>query len=155
MPTPTTAFPDVKTSFALALACLFCAGSLMAAPIASAAVSYEKESLAEYEKQLASGQVSAATINKYIRTLRITLKDGRHVLVKYPKHQEPATAAHLQAKGVPVSVLAPTAAREEAKLKHHKHKLRYIVGGILIVVIVVVAAVVLLVVRRRRQAAEE
>jgi hypothetical protein len=152
MTTQTTrAFPALKT-LALALA-LLCSASMLAVTPALAAVSYEKESLAEYEQQLAGGQISAVTINKFIRTLRITLKDGRHVLATYPKHGEPAVAAHLHAKGVPVTVLTPEVAQKEAKSKPVKHKLRYIAGGVLIVVIVIVGAV-LLIVRRRRLAAE-
>jgi hypothetical protein len=153
MTTQTRAFPAVKTALALALACLCCASLLALAPAARGAVSYEKESLAEYEQQLAGGQISEVTINKFIRSLRITLKDGRHVLATYPKHEEPTVAAKLKSKGVPVTVLTPEVAQREAKSKPVKHKLRYIAGGVLIVVILIVGAV-LLVFRRRRLAAE-
>jgi hypothetical protein len=146
------AFPVVKIAVALVLACLCCA-LVVAVPVAQGAVSYEKESLGEYEGQLAGGQIAAVTINKFIRTLRITLKDGRHVLATYPKHEEPAVAGKLKAKGVQVTVLTPEVAQAEAKSKPHKHKLRYIAGGILIVLILIVAAV-LLVLRRRRLAVE-
>ena len=148
----TTAFPAVKTAFALALACLCCALAVTV-PAAQGAVSYEKESLQEYEQQLAGGQISEVTINKFVRSLRVTLKDGRHVLARYAKHQEAAVAGKLKEKGVPVTVLTPEAAQQEAKSKPVKHKLRYIAGGILIVVILIVGAV-LLGFRRRRRAAE-
>jgi hypothetical protein len=153
MTTHSRAFPAVKTALTLAFACLCFAGSLVVATVAQGAVSYEKESLQEYEQQLAGGQISAVTINKFVRSLRITLKDGRHVLASYPKHEEPTVAAKLKSKGVPVTVLTPEAAQQEAKSKPVKHKLRYIAGGILIVVILIVGAV-LLVFRRRRLAAE-
>jgi hypothetical protein len=144
-----TAFPTVKAALALALACLSCASLLALAPIAHGAVSYEKETLKEYEQQLAGGQIAAVTINKYLRSLRITLKDGRHVLAKYPKHEEPKEAARLKEKGVPVTVLTPAVAQQEARNGPKHHKLRYIVGGAAIVVIVIAGAV-LLVYRRRR-----
>jgi hypothetical protein len=112
-------------------------------------VHYQKESLQEYEKQLAGGQIQAATFNKKVRSIHLTLKDGRHALVKYAKGQEPAYAAQLRAKGVPVTILQPAQAAKEAK-KPVKHKLRYIAGGILVVVVVVVGAVLLIDRKRKR-----
>jgi hypothetical protein len=142
---------------ALTMICLACACLMLAlgasASAAEPTVHYTKESLQEYEKQLAGGQIRAVTINKFLRSLRITLKDGRYVLATYPKHEEANTAAQLAAKHVPVTVLVPAAAQKEAKAKPVHHKLRYIAGGIVIVVIVVVGAV-LLVDRRRKMAAE-
>ena len=131
-----------------------CLALALLAPLASAegAVHYTKESLQEYEKQLSGAQIQDATFNKRVRSMRLTLKDGRHVLVKYAAHEEPKLAAELQAKGVPVTVLSPAVAAKEAK-KPVKHKLRYIAGGILIVVVVVIGAV-LLIDRKRKQAAE-
>ncbi|HXN39573.1 MAG TPA: hypothetical protein VN892_16160 [Solirubrobacteraceae bacterium] len=152
MTTHSRAFPTVKATLVLAIACLCCALTV-AVPMAQGAISYEKESLSEYEQQLAGGQIGAVTINKFIRSLRITLKDGRHVLATYPKHEEAAVAGKLKEKGVPVTVLTPEAAQKEAKSKPVKHKLRYIAGGVLIVVILIVGGV-LLVFRRRRLAAE-
>jgi hypothetical protein len=138
----------------VSLACLALAWLLQAAPsfAAESAVHFQKESIQEYEKQLAGAQIVEATFNKKVRSLHLTLKDGRHVLVKYGKGEEPKLAAALRAKGVPVKVLAPAAAAKEAK-KPVKHKLRYIAGGILVVVVVVVGAV-LLIDRRRKRAAE-
>jgi hypothetical protein len=153
MTTQTRAFPAVKTAPAIVLAWLCCASLLALAPAALGAVSYEKESFAEYEHQLASGQIAEVTINKYIRTLRVTLKDGRHVLAKYPKHEEPREAAKLKAKGVPFTVLTPEVAQKEAKNAPVHHKLRYIAGGIVIAVIVIVGAVLLIM--RRRRAVDE
>jgi hypothetical protein len=127
------------------LACLLSAGAL-ASPVAAAAaegsISYTHESFQQYQKQLAAGEITAATINKKVRSVHLTLKDGRHVLAKYAAHEEPKVVAALEAKRVPVSVLSKAAADKEAKKAVH-HKLRYIAGGILIAVIVVVGAVLL------------
>jgi hypothetical protein len=145
---------SLATQTAVCLACL-CLASLLAAArtlAAEGAVHYQKESLQEYEQQLAASQIAAATFNKRVRSLHLTLKDGRHMLVKYAAHGEPALAAQLQGKGVPVTILTPTQAIKEAK-KPVKHKLRYIAGGILIVVVLVVGAV-LVVDRRRKRAIE-
>jgi hypothetical protein len=125
--------------------------ALVALPLssASAEITYQHESLQEYEKQLAGGQIAAVTINKKTRSVHVTLKDGRYVLAKYPAKTEPTVIRALQAKHVPVNVLSKAAADKEAK-KHVHHKLRYIAGGIVIAVIVIVAIV--LVVDRRRKA---
>jgi hypothetical protein len=130
----------------MALACL-----LQAAPsLAAEAVHYQKESIQEYEKQLAAAQIAEATFNKRVRNVHLTLKDGRHVLVKYGKGEEPKLAAQLREKGVPVTILAPAAAAKEAK-KPVKHKLRYIAGGILVLVVIVVGAVLLIDRKRKRE----
>jgi hypothetical protein len=143
------------TKIAVAFAYLACASLIPAASAAGAeaVVNYQNESTNTYEQQLAGGQIQAVTINKRVRSLRVTLKDGRHMLAKYPAHQEPTFAAALQAKGVPVTVLKPAEAVKEVAKKPVHHKLRYIAGGILIVVIVVVGAV-LLIDRRRKLAAD-
>ena len=47
-------------------------------------------------KQLAAKRIRSAIVNKRLRTLRLTLKDGTHVLARYPKHQEPQTVAALE-----------------------------------------------------------
>jgi hypothetical protein len=128
-----------------------CLGLVLAPPLALAAegtAAYQPESLAAFERQLGSGQIHEATINKRVRSVRLTLKDGQHVLAKYQAHEEPKVLAELKAKGVPVSVLSKTQAIKETK-KPVKHKLRYIVGGIAIVVVVVVGAVVLIDRRRK------
>jgi hypothetical protein len=134
---------------AMAALCLVLAVLGAVASVSTAAVHYESESLTAYEQQLSSGQIKAATINRRLRTLRLTLRDGRHVLARYPPHSEPGVVAALKAKGVPVKLLTPTQALKEAK-KPVKHKLRYIAAGILVAALLVVG-VVLLVNRRRER----
>jgi len=136
----------------MAAACLACLLALVGATAAAATVTFQKESTQAYEKQLSSGQIKEATINKKVRSVHLTLKNGSHVLVKYAAHEEPKYAAALGAKGVPVTILQPTAAAKEVAKPVH-HKLRYIAGGVLIVVILVVGGVLLLD-RRRKLAAE-
>lgn len=128
---------------------------VLIAPVATAgaAIHYTKESLAEYEHQLAGGEIAAVTINKFVRSVRVTLKNGNYVLATYPPHEEPTVYAHLTAKGVAVTVLTSTAAKAEAKKAPVKHKLRYIAGGILIVVVIIVGGVIFID-RRRKLAAE-
>jgi hypothetical protein len=126
------------------------------APAAGAAegtITYTHESVKAYEQQLASGQIRSATFNKRARSLHLTLNDGRHMLYHYPPKAEPALAAQLEAKHVPVSVLKPNEAVKEASKAPVHHKLRYIAGGILIAVIVIVGAVLLF--DRRRKTAME
>jgi hypothetical protein len=140
---------------ALLLPLISCIALALPASVAGAAegtVKYIRESIQEYEKQLASGQIQSATFNKRVRSVHLTLKDGRHMLIKYAAHGEPALAAALAAKGVPVTIKKPAEAAKEAK-KPVKHKLRYIAGGILVVVIVVVGGVLLF--DRRRKTAME
>jgi hypothetical protein len=115
---------------------------------AEGAVSYEKESEQAFRRQLAARQIAAATINKRIRTLRLTLKDGRYVKARYPAHTEPRVARELRHAGVKVSVLSKAAAESEAKKAPRHHKIRYIVGGVVVALVVVAGAVFL--VRRRR-----
>jgi len=154
MTRPTTASLTAKFAVfavSVAYACLISAAVATAAEVT---IAYQPESITVYQQQLAGGQVQAVTINKAIRSLRVTLKDGSHVLVKYPPHEEPAQAAALAAKHVPVIVLTPKEAKKEAAAsKTVHHKIRYIVGGILIVVVVVVGSV--LFISRRRRALED
>jgi hypothetical protein len=119
-----------------------------AAAGASADIHYTKESLQEYAKQLAAGEVASATFNRKVRSIRLTMKDGRHLLVRYERRGFPAAEASLKARHVPVTVLAPSAANKELREKPKHHKIRYIVGGVVIVVIVIVGLVLL--VNRRR-----
>jgi ATP-dependent Zn protease len=111
---------------------------------AQEAVHYQHESFPAFEGQLNAGQIESATFNKKAHTLHLSLKDGRHMLVSYPSHEEPQLAAKLGARGVPVHV---EKTKKATKAVHHK--LRYIAGGILIVVIIIVLAV-LLIDRRRK-----
>ncbi|MBA3808057.1 MAG: hypothetical protein H0X28_06665 [Solirubrobacterales bacterium] len=134
------------------LACLSCA-ALLSTGIAAGAegtVTYQHESLQEYEQQLAGGKIQAASINKVLRSVRITLKDGSHVLAKYGKGEEPKVKQALQAKGVPVTILSHAEAAKEAK-KSPKHKLRYIAGAVVIVVLIVVGGVLFLDRKRKAQ----
>ncbi len=117
---------------------------------AEATIVYKPISEAEFAKELTAKKVASVTVNKRLRTLRVTLTDGSHVLARYPKKTEPQTVAHLRSLGVPVTVLSKDKAeKEEKEKKPVHHKLRYIVGGVLILVIVVVGIVLL--VNRRRQ----
>jgi ATP-dependent Zn protease len=120
--------------------------TIATATIATAtATHFQRESFKAFEGQLATGQIKAATFNKKAHTLHLSLKDGRHMLVSYPSHEEPQLAAKLLAKGVPVTI-----EKKKAKPKTAvHHTLRYIAGGIVVVVFVVVVAV-LLVDRRRK-----
>jgi ATP-dependent Zn protease len=125
------------------MATLFSPGALAAATTAG-------ESEAAFKQQLAAKQVRSVVINKYARSMRVTLKDGTQVTARYPKKQSEQTAAHLRAERVAVSFVSKGQGLKEARHPPKKphHKLRYIVGGVLIVVIVLVVAV--LVFRRRR-----
>ncbi len=149
-PTRATSLPRI----ALIAALLACA---LALPLTSAGAetlpTYTKESLAEYEKQLTGDQIAAVTINKRIRSVRVTLKDGSYFRATYDPHQEPTVYAKLHAKGVPVTVLTPTAAESEAKKAPVKHKLRYIAAGVLVLIVIIVAGVLLF--DRRRKLAME
>ncbi|HWX95387.1 MAG TPA: hypothetical protein VNZ01_00930 [Solirubrobacteraceae bacterium] len=144
--------PSTAVKIALSLACLAVVCLLQAtpSPAAETTVHFQKESPQEYEKQLASAQIVEATFNKRVRSVHLTLKDGRHVLVHYGKGEEPKLAAALRAKGVPVTIEQPAQAAKEAKKIPVKHKLRYIAGGILVVVVVVVGAVLLIDRKRKR-----
>lgn len=131
---PATALAAAAVSLLLALSLLPTA--------AQGAVSYARETFPQFEEQLASGQIQEVTINKRLRSLRITLTDGRHVLAKYAAKEEPKVTKKLKAKHVTVHVLSTTAAKaEQSKGKVH-HKLRYIAGGIVIAVVVIVGGVV-------------
>jgi ribosomal protein S11 len=137
------------TGFALAV-CMAFAPLAPGALAAEAKIDYTHESEAAFAQQLAAKQIRSAIVNKRLRTVRVTLKDGRHVLGRYPKHQAPQTIARLKAQGATVTVLAKQQAEQEAGKKPKHHKIRYIVGGVLIVVILIVGAVLLVNRRRRR-----
>jgi hypothetical protein len=118
--------------------------------VAAATIDYKSESEATFAQQLAKREVASVTVNKRLRTLRVTLKDGTHVLARYPKRAEPSTVARLRANGVSVTVLTGSqAAKQQPKQSAH-HKIRYIAGGVVIVVIVIVGLVLLLNRRRER-----
>jgi hypothetical protein len=133
-----------------AITCLFLASAAIAWA-AEPTVNYKPESFSAYQQQLASGKIKTVTINKRVRSLRITLTDGSYVLAKYAAHEEPKVAAALQGKGVPVTVLQPAEAAKQIAKKPVKHKLRYIAGGILIVVVIVVGGVLYVDRKRKRE----
>lgn len=137
----------VLMTFSLAL-CGLLGG--VAAAAEEGAIVYTHESEADFAKQLAAKEVKAVTINKRLRTMRVTLADGRHVLARYPQKQEPQTEARLRARDVTVTVLSKHEAEKEAGPKKAHHKIRYIVGGVVIVVIAIAGAVLLVNRRRRR-----
>jgi hypothetical protein len=154
MSRPTTAQRTAKTvAIALCLAYAMLSATVLAASASAATVTYEHVGEKTFEQELAAGQIASATINRRVRSVRLTLKDGRHVLVRYPAHQESRVSAQLKARGVTVAILTKSQATTEAKKQPVHHKLRYIAGGILIAVIVVVAAVLLI--DRRRKLRDE
>jgi hypothetical protein len=140
--------PPVLTSLVLALALL-----ALATSSAHGAVGYQKESFLEFESQLKAGQIHEATINRRLRTVRLFLTDGRHMLAQYAPHEEPHTLKILRESHVHTSVLSESQAKKEQAKRPVHHKLRYIAGGIVIAVVVIVGGV-LLYNRRRREAAE-
>jgi translation initiation factor IF-1 len=135
------------------LAGLFVALALLtsvASAGAAEAVHYTKESTSAFERQLNAGEIRSAVINGKLRSIRLTLKNGEHVLAHYPKRGRPAVEARIKAKHVSVSVLGKAAANKEAREQPKHHKIRYIAGGALLVVIVIVGGVLLLNRHRRR-----
>ena len=130
---------------------LSCAVAMLLGGAAQAAeVKYQHESEQEWKSQLTSHQIASVIVNKRAQSLRTTLKDGRHVLANYPKHESPRVESELTANNVPFSVLTKSQAKAPAKKAPVHHKLRYIAGGILLGIIVIVGAV--LFVRRRTRA---
>jgi hypothetical protein len=148
MKTAIRRFPPVLAILSLALVLM----ALAASP-APAAVGYVHESFSEFESQLTAGQIHEATINKRLRTVRLTLTDGRHMLAQYSPHEEPHVLSLLKSHHVPVSVLSASQAKKEQAKRPVHHKLRYIAGGIVVAVVVIVGGVVLY--NRRRRAASE
>ncbi len=155
----TTTRASLTARIAVLAVSLACA-SLLAGPVAAraATIDYTPESFAEYQQQLAAGKIKAVTINRRLRSLRVTLTDGRYVLAHYEPRGQKKVESLLKLHGVPVKLLTPAEAAKEVgpkKLrakKPVKHKLRYIAAGVLVVVIIIVAAVLLI--RRRRYSAE-
>jgi hypothetical protein len=130
---------------------LSCAVAMLLGGAAQAAeVKYEHESEQAWKSQLTSHQIASVVINKKVQSLHTTLKDGRHVLAKYPKHDLARVEAEMTANNVPFTALTKSPAKAPAKKAPVHHKLRYIAGGILIGIIVIVGAV--LFVRRRTRA---
>ena len=122
--------PKPVLAVLLALLALL-AGS--AAARAETTPTYTKEGLSQYEAQLHGGQIQSVIVNKRMRSLRITLKDGSHVFAKYEKKTGPKYYAQITAKGIPLTFLSADAAKKEQEKASKHHKIRYIVGGVLIV----------------------
>ncbi|HEV7162079.1 MAG TPA: hypothetical protein VGN25_02385 [Solirubrobacteraceae bacterium] len=143
---------SLTTGVAALVAAMVCL-SLLPATLAAAepTIKYAPESFAQYQQQLKAGKIKAVTINKRVRSLRVTLKDGSYVLAKYAAHEEKTIAAALQAKGVQVTILKPAEAAKEVKKAPVKHKLRYIAGGIVVVVVIVVGLVLFVDRKRKRE----
>ncbi len=142
---------SLTTSVAFLVACMACLALLPAALAAAAepTIKYAPESFAQYQKQLNEGKIKAVTINKRVRSLRVTLSDGSYVLAKYAAHEESKIDSALQAKGVQVTILKPAEAAKEVKKAPVKHKLRYI-AGVIVIVVVIVVGLVLFVDRKRK-----
>jgi len=141
-----------RALFLLTLAALVASVAAPAVSPAPAAVGYQHESLAQFEAQLSGGQIREATINRRLRTVRLSLNDGRHVLAKYSAGEEPRVREKLEARHVPVSVLSASQTTKAKTKKAVHHKLRYIAGGIVIAAVVIVGGVMLY--NRRRRATE-
>jgi hypothetical protein len=139
-----------RASPVLTLAALAVALLALAASSALGAVGYQIEHFSVFEAQLKAGQIHEATINKRLRTVRVVLNDGRHVLAQYAPHEEPKVKAELMARHVPVSVLSPSQAKKEHLKRGVHHKIRYIVGGVVIAIVVIVGGVILY--NRRKRA---
>jgi len=139
-----------RASPLLTLAALAAALLALTASSALGAV-YQIEHFSVFEAQLKAGQIHEATINRRLRTVRVTLNDGRHVLAQYAPHEEPKVKAELVARHVPVTVLSPSQAKKEHLKRGVHHKIRYIVGGVVIAIVVIVGGVILY--NRRKRAA--
>jgi hypothetical protein len=114
---------------------------------AAATPKYTKESQQAYESQLQKGEIAEATVNKFVRSLRLTLKNGDHVLYSYPAKGGPKLEEELKAKGIPVTTLHGNGHKHKKSAKHTR---RYVAIGV--VVIVVLAGVAFLMFRRRPSA---
>lgn len=131
----------------LAWLALWVAALLAALPVgvASAASNQAKpaprESLHEYEQQLANNEIRAASFRIKAQSLELTLKDGRHVSVRLSSPPNEELRAELQAHGVTVSRRSPS------------HKRRYILGAVVVVLLLAIGGFLLY--RRKRMAREE
>jgi ATP-dependent Zn protease len=149
---------SLTIKLAVSLASAGCACVILAASAAGATsapksgIHYTPEPVPTYEQQLAAGQIQAVTINTKVRALRLTLKDGRHVVVHYAPHQQQAVVAALQAKGLAV-LTAKGKPYKPPKPHHHKIRTKYVV--IAVVLILIVAGLAWFLIRRRRRAREE
>jgi hypothetical protein len=111
---------------------------------AAATPTYTKESRQAYESQLQKGEIAEATFNKFVRSLRLTLKNGDHVIYSYPSKGAPKLEAELKARSIPVTALR---GHKHKHKKAAKHTRRYVAIGI--VVVLLLAGVAFLMFRRR------
>lgn len=135
---------------ALAVAILLSSVVLVAsaASLAATVTVLTPESLHAYEQQLEAGQVTATVFNIKGRDIHVTLANGKHMLVHYGSGERNRQVELAKAKG-----LTPVNGKgQPVGVTHHKHKLRYIAGGVVIVVIVIAGVVIY--VRRKRRAAD-
>jgi hypothetical protein len=146
-------FPLLRRAATIAAIALLVTYALAAGPAAAETVTYTHESQQAYEQQLAAHEIAQARINKFVRHLDLTLKNGQHFVYVYAPKSEPTVYAALIAKHIPVEVLTPAVAQAEAKKAPVHHKIRYIVGGVVIAIAIIVVAV-LLIDRRRKAIAE-
>jgi hypothetical protein len=73
--------------------------------VAKAGPALENQSALEH--QVSAGEVKAATVDKRVRSVQLTLTNGRTVVANYGARQEAKVAAALEAKAVPVTILTP------------------------------------------------
>jgi hypothetical protein len=138
-----------RVPHALTLAMMLLALFALSASDSHGAVGYVHESLPEFETQLKRGQIREATINRRLRSLRLTLTDGKHKLATYGRGEEPRVRSELEAKNVAVSLLNTGQGKKAHVKKAVHHKLRYIAGAIVIAIVVIVGGVALY--NRRKQ----
>jgi hypothetical protein len=76
----------------------------------------EREALTTYEQQLAANEIASVTVNKapLHRGIKVTLKDGRHVFVRYPLGTLSSLRAALSERGVPITFVSLAQAEREA-----------------------------------------
>jgi hypothetical protein len=118
---------------------------------AAEAVHYTSETYPQFEAQLGGHQIAAVTFNKRLRSMRVTLKNGEHVLVIYPKHTSSAQIAKVQAQHVPVTVLSVQQAQKEAPKHGNSHPRRRDaeIAGVVILVLAAIGGGVYFFKRRR------
>lgn len=146
----TRAFRIAKPALAVAILLSAVVFIVPAAALAATVTVMTPESLHSYEQQLEAGQVQATVFNVKGRDIHVTLTNGKRMLVHYGAGEEAKQLEAVKAKG-----LTPINGKGKRVVlpHHHKHKLRYIVGGALVVVLAGVGVV--LFVRRKRLAAAD
>jgi cobalamin biosynthesis Mg chelatase CobN len=127
---------------------------LLAAAVPSlGAEEFTREELPKYEQQLAAKQVASASVNKFLRTVDATLKNGEKVVVRIAKGKDDSAIAALHAAGAKVTVLSSKQARsakpEKRAHTHHKKRDAIIIAIVVVVLLVLVGGFLWL---RRRSA---